>query len=429
MDYGHCIRVFGRTLVTGAFIVTATMASAGDEQRSEIPHTGFENGRFWVTSRYRYEHVNQEFFADPARASTWRVRPGIESGMFYGFRVGVEGDFIAEVGADDFNNTVNGKTQFPVVVDVESAELNRAYLESHHIPGVVLTGGRYKADLDNWRFIGSVVWRQNDQTFDGGNVQVTAIPGVDIYYGYVANVNRIFSDDGPDGFPNDGNITSNVHIVNVKGELPGSIGSLTGYTYLLDLDDVDALSSASYGGFLQGKQKIFDGLTFNYRVEYARQTDYADQPLDYEADYWHVQPGLSLYGFTATLGYEKLGSDNGVAAFQTPLATGHKFNGFADVFLATPAFGLQDYYVDLTYKLKNASGSLDFLNGLLIKAQYHKFESDFGDIDYGEEFDLYVKQPIKGVKGLFLDLKYANYWADQFATDREKIIFGVGYNY
>ena len=50
-------------------------------------------------------------------------------------------------------------------------------------------------------------------------------------------------------------------------------------------------------------------------------------------NYVRVAPGLSWGGLTTTLIYELLGSDNGVAAFQTPLATGHIFNGFADVFL------------------------------------------------------------------------------------------------
>src|SRR3546814_3361296 len=36
---------------------------------------------------------------------------------------------------------------------------------------------------------------------------------------------------------------------------------------------------------------------------------------------------------------------NGVVAFQTPLATLHAFNGWADRFLSTPGNGLEDIYV------------------------------------------------------------------------------------
>ena len=43
-------------------------------------------------------------------------------------------------------------------------------------------------------------------------------------------------------------------------------------------------------------------------------------------------------------GYEVLGADNGVG-FATPLATGHKFQGWADKFLTTPGDGIEDVYI------------------------------------------------------------------------------------
>ncbi len=394
----------------------------------------FEGIRGWVTGRYRYEHVNQAFFDDPGKASTLRIRPGLETGLIHGFKAGVEGDFITELGPDDFNNTVNGKTRYPVVVDVESAEVNQAYLQSHHIPGVVLLGGRYRKNLDNQRFVGSIPWRQNDQTFDGATATVTAIPNFELFYGYAANVNRIFSDKGPDGALNDGNIASNIHLLNAKvKKLPMNLGTATGYVYLMDMQDVQFFSNATYGGFLKGKRQIVDGLTFNYYFEYAYQTDFGDRvdsagmPVSYGADYFHIIPGLSAGGFTVSLAYEELGSDGGRAAFIVPISTAHAYNGFADLFLITPENGLRDYYVELKYVMKGAPARLSFLDGLLIKAQYHEFDSDFGDIDYGNEFDLYVKQPL--TKNVFLDFKYANYEAENFGTDREKIDFGLVFSY
>ena len=41
------------------------------------------------------------------------------------------------------------------------------------------------------------------------------------------------------------------------------------------------------------------------------------------------------------LGFERL-EGNGTVALQTPLATLHAFNGWADKFLSTPANGLRD---------------------------------------------------------------------------------------
>ena len=408
--------------VLGAIGVTMTAAPASlaDELGSEL-HTAVKEGKFWIKSRYRYEYVDQEGLPENARASTLTGNVGVESGLFYGFRAGVEGEFVVNIGPEDFNNTINGKTQYPVVADVQSIEFDQAYIKSYHIPGVVLLGGRYLKNLDNERYVGSVAWRQNDQTFDGATADITAVPGVTGFYGYIGNVNRIFSDESPVG-----NIHSNVHLFHVQSD-PLPIGTLTGYTYLMDLYGLPTQSNASFGGFLKGKQDLGGGLTFDYRLEYARQTNYGNQPVDYGVNYARIAPGLSWRGLTTTLIYELLGSDNGAAAFQTPLATGHIFNGFADVFLVTPTTGLQDYYFDVRYKLPKIEGDLSFLNGLLLIGQYHEFRSDVDDIDYGSEFDFYTLLPLRD--GFYAQFKYANYQADGFATDREKFIFGLGYEY
>jgi hypothetical protein len=413
----------------GAWSSLALAQSAGyDAQqgsgdgRYEAPHTGLLNGKFWTDTRYRYEFVDQGNLPKDARASTLKNKTGVESGFFHGFRAGVEGEFVVEVGPDDFNNTINGKTEYPIIADVESAEVDQAYLESQNIPGVALLGGRYLENLDNERYVGSVAWRQNDQTFDGGKATITAVPGVTGLYAYIGNVNRIFSDSSPVG-----NVNSNVHLMHLES-MPMPIGTLTGYTYLIDLFDLDTLSNASYGGFLKGKQSLRDGFDYHYRLEYARQTNYGDAPIDYEVNYARIEQGLSWSEFTTTLTYELLGSDNGVAAFQTPLATGHIFNGFADVFLVTPPTGLQDFYVEARYKISSKSvGPFSYFDGLLVLAQYHEFRSALRDLDYGSELDFYAYVPFRN--GVYAQLKYANYQADEFFTDVEKVIFGLGYQY
>ena len=141
-----------------------------------------------------------------------------------------------------------------------------------------------------------------------------------------------------------------------------------------------------------------------------------------------VEQGLSKGGLTGTLVYELLGSDNGVAAFQTPLATGHIFNGFAYVFLVIPPTGLQDFYAEAKYKVPASSGGpLSYFGGLLLIAQYHEFRSAVQDLDYGSEFDFYAYMPLRG--DVDAEAKYANYQADEFFTDVQKVIIGVGYQY
>ncbi len=116
-------------------------------------------------------------------------------------------------------------------------------------------------------------------------------------------------------------------------------------------------------------------------------------PTDFATNYYHNAPSLSAFGFTLTAGYEVLGSDDGRVGFSTPLATLHIYNGVADVFLKTPATGIEDKYLDITYKTKGLDGPLSVLNGLILNAQYHDFESDVGGIYYGTEFDAYAKLP------------------------------------
>ncbi len=386
------------------------------------PNAAFaeDYGKLTIDERYRYETVEQDALSKKARASTLRTRIGYLSPTFHWFRFGVEAENIAEIGGADFNNTLNGNTLRPVVADVRSTEINQAYLEFFTGTDTQILGGRYRKNIDNQRFVGSVGWRQNDQTFDGVTITTTLFPDTEIFYGYVGKVNRIFSDRSLVGDP-----ASNIHIANAKFNKVIPKSTITSYAYLIDVRELDGLSSASYGVNLVGAIPLNEALKFSYRFEYAFQEDFGDNPASFDADYYHIAPALSSRGLKLTAGYEVLGSDNGLNAFQTPLATLHKFNGFADVFLNTPATGLRDYYIDATYKVSGLTGPLDLFNGLLLKAQYHDFQSDEGSIDYGTEIDFYAKLPLTW--GLYVEAKYANYNADQFSTDAEKFILGIGY--
>ncbi|MCA9409440.1 MAG: hypothetical protein KC733_12175, partial [Candidatus Omnitrophica bacterium] len=93
----------------------------------------------------------------------------------------------------------------------------------------------------------------------------------------------------------------------------------------------------------------------------------------------------------------------------------------------TPATGLEDFYVDLSYKVAGLEGNLEFFNGLLAKFQYHDFQAEDGGADYGNEWGIYLKHPIK--KNMYVETKYADYNADSFSTDTKKWILGFGLTY
>jgi hypothetical protein len=116
-----------------------------------------------------------------------------------------------------------------------------------------------------------------------------------------------------------------------------------------------------------------------------------------------------------------LGGDKGPGnrAFQTPLATKHAFQGWADIFLATPADGVKDAYVGATLPLLGGS----------LQAWYHDFRAERGSSQYGEEIDVAYGHPIPGVKGLVGLVKYASYDADEFAVDTDKLWLQLQYSY
>jgi hypothetical protein len=74
-----------------------------------------------------------------------------------------------------------------------------------------------------------------------------------------------------------------------------------------------------------------------------------------------------------------------------------------------------------------ASGPFSAFGGLLLEAQYHEFRSAVQGLAYGSEFDFYSYMPLRS--GFYAQFKYANYQADQFFTDVQKVIFGLGYQY
>lgn len=371
----------------------------------------WKKGDAGLDFRYRLETVDQDGFDKNATASTLLTKLWYKTANVNGFSGYLEMTNTSVIGKETYNNTVNGNSTRPVVADPDTTELNQAYLQYSGDMGTVRFG-RQGVNLDNQRFIGTVGFRQNDQTYDAAAAIVTPSENITAIYGYVWNVNRIFGGDHPYG-----DLDTNTHLLNLSYS-GFSAGKLTAYSYLVDLNDeaVFGLSSATFGVRFAGKKAVSQSVKLGYEIEYASQADYKDSPLEYKADYWNAGGSLSTGGLTLGVGYEKLGSDNGVS-FKTPLATLHKFNGWADKFLTTPADGLQDFNASAAYKVPGNEG----LGGTLFKVIYHDFKSDVGDTDYGSEWDLLISKKLN--KTFTASVKAAFYKADGFATDTDKVWF------
>lgn len=378
-----------------------TLSCVAQESFTEGLARMVTDGKVGLSLRYRYEFVDEDGFGDNANASTLRSRLSFESAVNRGFSFLTEFSNVSYIGDDDFNSTDNGKTRYPVVADPKGTEVNQAWLK-YQWRELVGTYGRQQINLGNQRFVGGVAWRQNEQTFDGYRAQWLSSFGLSADYAYVYNVNRIFGPDDSAAQPATWHGKNNFLRVNYK---PLEHHSFTGFAYLLDIDDREDWSpnnsvnnsTDTYGLEYNG---TFGPLTA--RAAYAWQSDAGDSQLEYDADYYLLEGKVLLQGVTAQLGYEVLGADNGVG-FKTPLATLHKFQGWADKFLLTPAKGIEDLYAGI-------SGDLGPFE---LAAVWHDFHAEQGSADYGSEIDLSATWPIN--KMLSVQLKYANFSSDDSA--------------
>jgi len=356
----------------------------------------------------RYENVDQPRpVSGPrlkeANAATLRLRLGYETAEYMGFGGLVQ---IEHISANDaYNSKVNGRTNYSVVADANVTELNQAYLSYSGVPQTRLKFGRQLIRLDNDRWIGNVVWRQNHQTYDGFTAVNRSLPDTTITAGILTNVNRVFSDASIDNLGN-GAFLGNHHMrspifnVNYKGL---GFAEVVGYGYFLDYDPSArafgrANSTRTVGAKIKGDAPMGDNKLL-YAAEYARQSDYKDNPIDFTAHYTLLEGGVDVKVAEFKLGYELL-SGNGKQSLSTPLATLFAFNGWADVFLVTPKNGLRDIYV-------NARTTVA---GIVLGADYHDFKADHGGNKYGREYDLIATKAIN--KTYSVGSRYAHFKAD-----------------
>ena len=399
-------------------LVLPATRSLADESQAASPFDAVTGGKLLLNLRPRYEHVEQDGKAYDANALTLRTLLGWQTGTYRGFSATAQ---MIDVGRlnENYNDTKNARTQFPVVADPDNTDINQAYLDYSGLPDTRLRLGKQSIKLDNVRFIGNVEFRQVMQVFTGLTAENKSLPNTTLYGGHLERLKTIFGDQQE----------IKLEILHAAYEWsPGN--NLIGYGYLHD-----SAKTVSATGFANNSNRILglradgaypwgDTVRLLYTAEYARQNDYADGDSRIDADYIHGGIGADWKIIYARADYEVLGSDNGVYAFQTPLGTNHLFQGWADLFLTTPARGIRDAYLTIGGPIAAAKWS----------AEFHDFKSDFGHIHYGQEFDFGVTYPFR--KGLIGKIEYASFReADILAPalarkrDTDKLWLTLVYNF
>ncbi|MCY4635430.1 MAG: hypothetical protein OXG04_13155 [Acidobacteria bacterium] len=370
------------------------------------------DGAASVTFRYRYEFVADEAFALDAHASTLRTTLGYETAPYRGFSMLLEAENVRPVGNDLYDNLGaahrrNERFERPVVADPGLTQVNQAALRFAVNEGTVVTLGRQEILLDDQRFVGAVGWRQNHQSFDAARIVTDALPRGRFNYALVRNAHRITGAVDP--------LTGHLLHASFGTRDTGVLrtrdtGALVLYAHALDYERDRRRSTATVGAEVTGRHSVTETGFLVYEVEAARQADAFDNPMPVDAGYVHVAAGGGYRGVTVRAGWERLGGSPARGQFNTPLATLHPFNGWADKFLATPADGLDDRYVRVI-------GDSDRIRWTLA---YHAFRAATGAARHGRELDLefVYRTPWRQQ----IAITAARYDAESHSTDTTKVM-------
>lgn len=388
-------------------LLLATLALSQTADANEL-------NQFWQDStykwnfRYRMEQVQPEGPLKDALASTLRSRLTINTGKWtlgnhQQISALIEADHVALIGGENYNNTVNGLTRYATIADPDGLDLNQAALLFKATDSSLITLGRQRLNFGDQRFIGSVGWRQNEQTFDGIRLTQSFGSTVQVELASLHNANRVFGPEGPNA-----DLHGRFNLAQANWTVkPEHV--LQGYLYDLDFDSLVARSSSTRGMDYKGAAQ-----GFKWQIALANQKDAHQAPANYNVGYHRMELSYPISKVTVKGIVERLGSD-GKVAFQTPFATLHAFNGFADLFLTTPVNGLREHAVQLAFPLLKTKATVS----------WHRFNSDYADIHYGNEVDAtlaYEVNPQWQVLG-----KVAFYQADKFQADTRKFWLMVTY--
>ncbi|MGE5566455.1 MAG: hypothetical protein ACM3YN_09930 [Parcubacteria group bacterium] len=356
-------------------------------------------GKPILEMRARYEGVDQAGFPDTAEAETLRTRLGWETGAWHGLKGLVEFEDVRAAG--DYNDAVPPAEPYPVIPDPEVTELNRAQLTWTPAPTATVTLGRQRIVLDDQRFVGNSGWRQDELTVDAARADFKlgklALTGA-----WLGHINRVYGEALD--WKSDSWLAHATYPVS-------DLLNLTGFVYALEFDNAAAQSSLTSGVRVTGKAPV-GPLTLAYAASYAHQSDYRNNPDDFGLDYTDAELAATFGQLTLKGAWERLEGD-GVHGFSTPLGTLHAFQGWADALTATPANGIDDKNLTLTWK------PVLPLKGVELTARRHDFETERTGASLGHEWDLLAQAPF--TKNLTGVVKWADYDGVAGFTSRRKL--------
>lgn len=355
-------------------ILTMSLLSLAiaEVQAADVFTDAVKAGKATFQVRPRFEFVDDDGMAaaDPAKAFIVRTVLGYKLAPIAGITAYAEAEDIRAL-ADDYHvPAVQVNTKYATVVDPENTAINQAWLA-----GYGFKVGKQKVVYNNARFIGDVAFRQDDQVFTAISYEkAKLLSWLDVQASYANKVAMISGQDGDIRLP----------IVNLKARTPLGANVTLFWAGLEGKEAVGQpflLANAGKDKSREYRLLKVDGKKgkFLYDLSYGQQRHYADsvEAVVPNATYRDIQLGYDFGPVLLKVQREAL--EHG---FQTPLATLHAFNGWADRFLVTPAGGLVDTNI-------KASGKVA---GLGLVLAVHRFKANDSSKQFGQEIDASVSK-------------------------------------
>ncbi|MBX9962572.1 MAG: hypothetical protein K2Y35_05925 [Burkholderiales bacterium] len=354
-----------------AMLLSMSLSAAQEQPAAADPLEAVTKGRLLLNLRPRVEWVDQDGKAENATAFTNRTLLGWQTAVWKGLSATAQLIDVANFN-DTFNEGPAASPRYPTIADPDNTDLNQIYLDYTGLPDTRVRFGKQSVKLDNVRFVGNVEFRQVMQVLSGAMVENRSLPNVELNYAHFDRIKNVYA------------IQRQTDIDLVRAAWtwrPDNI--LVGFAYFQDQPDTGQVTGFSNnsnriagvranGAWPVGTMKVL------YTAELARQDSYAGGDGRIDASYSRIGAGVGFGKSFVRVDYDRLGSNAGVYGFQTPLGTNHLFQGWADLFLTTPAQGIRDVYLSAGTALWD----------MQLITEVHDFRSDFGSIHYGSEVDL-----------------------------------------
>ncbi len=364
----------------------------------------FFQGDTSLKLRFRQEQVNDKSWPQlardpdfPGRASTLSTRLTYNTAPFYHVYGLLDFNNVTSYFNNHHNsgsNTSPSKIHYAMIPDPKGTALVQALIAFDGIPDTQILFGRQNINLDNERFVGTSDFRQMPKTYDAVSLVNRSLTNVELFYAYIDQVNTIYQGNQSAYFPQRANTS---HLINISATV-FPFGEFIAYGYLIHDFDFPNFSANTYGLRYEGDYPFADFTLYSV-MEYARQNSKNPNPVDYNANYYHLNGGFTWLFLDLSGGLEVLGGDDRAVgkAFKTPFASLHEFNGYAGKFTRTPDDGLKDLYATLQVTAWE----------VVVEATYHHFKAQTGGDTFGHEWDFGIKRPL--FKNYFLGIEYADF--------------------